>query len=63
MLIMLQATQVLSNFAKSTYQETVTFTREHHSEAGQEYAAIRNLFEITKAIYKSKTAFLSASEL
>ena len=58
-----QATQVLSNFAKSTYQETVTFTSEYRSEAGQEYAAIKNLFEITKAIYKSKTPFLSASEL
>ena len=60
---MLQATQVLSNFAKSTYQETVTFTSEYRSEAGQEYAAIKNLFEITKAIYKSKTPFLSASQL
>jgi hypothetical protein len=60
---MFQATQVLSNFAKSTYQETVTFTAEHSSEAGQEYAAIRHLFETTKGIYKSKTPFLSASEL
>jgi|SRR2546423_372727 len=63
LLTLLHATQVLSNFAKSTYQETVIFTSEHHSEAGQEYAAIKNLFEITKAIYKSKTPFLSASEL
>jgi protein TBF1 len=62
-LTMFQATQVLSNFAKSTYQETVTFTAEHRSEAGQEYAAIRHLFETTKGIYKSKTSFLSASEL
>jgi hypothetical protein len=63
LLIILQATQVLSNFAKSTYQETITFTSEYRSETGQEYAAIRNLFETTKAIYKSKTPFLSASEL
>src|SRR5438046_10244621 len=62
-LIMFQATQVLSNFAKSTYQETITFTSDHRSEAGQEYAAIKNVFETTKAIYKSKTPFLSASEL
>jgi protein TBF1 len=53
----------LSNFAKSTYQETITFTSDYRSEAGQEYAAIKNLFDITKAIYKSKTPFLSASEL
>lgn len=62
-LTMLQATQVLSNFAKSTYQETTTFTSDYHSEAGQEYAAIKNIFETTKAIYKSKTPFLSALEL
>lgn len=41
----------------------MTLIGEPGSEAGQEYSAIRNLFEVTKRVYTSKTSFLSAKEL
>lgn len=63
MLIHFKSTQVLSTFAKSTYQETVALINEPGSEAGQEYSAIRNLFEVTKRVYTSKTSFLSPADL
>jgi protein TBF1 len=57
------ATQVLSTFAKSSYQDAVALVSEPGSDAGQEYFAIRNLFEVTRRVYTTETAFLSPTAL
>jgi protein TBF1 len=59
----MKSTQILSTLAKSSYQDIILLMREPDSEAGQEYATVRSLFDHTKRVYSSKSPFLSPSEL
>lgn len=58
-----QSTQILSLLAKSSYQDITSFVSEPDSENGQAYATMRSLFDHTKRVYSTKSAFLSPTEL
>ncbi|GAD97129.1 MYB DNA binding protein [Paecilomyces variotii No. 5] len=58
-----QSTQILTLLAKSSYQDITSFVSEPDSENGQAYATMRSLFDHTKRVYSTKTAFLSPTEL
>ncbi|KAI9713263.1 MAG: TTAGGG repeat binding factor [Bogoriella megaspora] len=52
------ATQVISTFARSSFQEIVYFITDPQSDRGQAYATIKGLFEETKKTYSREHAFL-----
>jgi hypothetical protein len=49
--------------AKSSYQDITSYVSEPESENGQAYATMRSLFQHTKRVYSTKSAFLSPTEL
>jgi hypothetical protein len=60
---MMQSTQILSLLAKSSYQDITSYVSEPESENGQAYSTMRSLFDHTKRVYTTKSAFLSPTEL
>ena len=61
--IVFQATQILSLLSRSSFQDIIAFIAEPDSELGEAYMTMRSLFDHTKKVYSPKDAFLSASDL
>ncbi|KAL8705213.1 MAG: hypothetical protein Q9201_001669 [Fulgogasparrea decipioides] len=57
------AVQILTTFAKASYQEILALTSESDSEPGAAYSTLKSLFDHTKKVYSIRDPFLSPREL
>ncbi|KAL8731178.1 MAG: hypothetical protein Q9166_003585 [cf. Caloplaca sp. 2 TL-2023] len=57
------AIQILTTFAKSSYQEVLAITSDTESEPGAAYSLLKSLFDHTKKVYSTRSPFLSPHNL
>ncbi len=61
--LLLQARQILTTFAKSSYAELLIITSDNEFEPSTAYSTLKSLFDHTKKVYSIRNPFLSSSDL